>query len=429
LFNKNQNLLPLPTPVLSDNKLSIFRLQASLSQLTNFITPTNQPQLPQITTMALPGRYHESWVNRTGPGDARPTAMQIIKDENRIGDLKDKVVVITGCSGGIGVETLRAMHATGATCFATARKPDVLHSVVEEILNEDPSNTAPIHEIIVDLESFQQVRRAAKEILDRSGNRVNILINNAGVMATPEGRTQDGFETQFGTNHLAHFLLFQLLKPALLASSTLEFNSVSPNPNPFFFLHIYSPFPVLQLTAPLLNQRVVNTSSIGHQFAAPRIGDYNFEKEPYSAWMAYGQAKTANIWMANEIRRRYGSSRGLWGYSLHPGGISTGLAKHLDPATVSQLVDSPAVQSYYKNAEQGAATQVLAAVSREWEAKPPKWLSNCEEWGPYGKVKDLEMTAGLELGDDGYKPWAFDEEGAKQLWADSCKFVGVEDDA
>jgi NAD(P)-dependent dehydrogenase (short-subunit alcohol dehydrogenase family) len=350
---------------------------------------------------ALPGvyhdRYHQSWINRTGPGDARPTALQVVKDEDLVGKLGNLVVVVTGCSSGIGIETVRAIHATGATVFATARKPAALAEVVTKIENED-SNKAPIHQIIMDLESFDSVRKAAAEILEKSGGKVNIIINNAGVMATPAGKTKDGWETQFGTNHLAHYLLFQLLKPALLASSTPEFNS-----------------------------RVVNVSSIGHRYGPVHLGDYNFEKpgNEYTPWLGYGQSKTANIWMASEITRRYGS-KGLWGISLHPGGIMTPLAKHLD-ASVLDRWSAPDTQKYMKSPEQGAATQTIAAIGREFEGRGVFWLSNCEEYGP---VSDDVAAAGpaAALGIDGYHPHAKDEAGAKQLWVDSAKIVGVTED-
>jgi len=158
------------------------------------------------------------------------------------------------------------------------------------------------------------------------------------------------------------------------------------------------------------------------------LGDYNFEKTEYQPWVSYSQSKTANIWMANEITRRYGPS-GLQAYVLHPGGINSGLGKHVDPEFLKAFDNDPTAIAYYKSPEQGAATQVLAAVSREWEGKPPKWLSNCEEWGPFGQVEAKKVAGLLAMGDDGYVPHAFDQAGAKQLWADSCKFVGVENDA
>jgi NAD(P)-dependent dehydrogenase (short-subunit alcohol dehydrogenase family) len=177
--------------------------------------------------MAIPGRYHDAWLARNGPGDARPTALQIVRDEGLIGKLTGKNVVITGCSSGVGVEAARAMHATGATVFATARDAAKLHAVIEVIKTADPENKAPIIPIVMDQVSLKSVRDGAKSILEQSQNKINILITNAGVMATPKSRTEDGFEMQFGTNHVSHFLLFMLLKDALLAASTPEFNSVS----------------------------------------------------------------------------------------------------------------------------------------------------------------------------------------------------------
>jgi NAD(P)-dependent dehydrogenase (short-subunit alcohol dehydrogenase family) len=172
-------------------------------------------------------KYHAVHQTPNGPGDARPTAIQIVEDEGLVGKLSDKTMVVTGCSSGIGVETVRALHKTGATLFATARDLEKLKNVVDEIVASDPSNKAPIHIIEMELSSLASVRKAAEEILAKSNGKVNILVNNAGVMACPEGRTEDGFETQFGVNHLAHFLLFEILKPALLASSTPNFQSVS----------------------------------------------------------------------------------------------------------------------------------------------------------------------------------------------------------
>ena len=155
-------------------------------------------------------------------------------------------------------------------------------------------------------------------------------------MATPEGKTKDGFETQFGTCHIGHFYLFQLLKHTLLASSTSDFPS-----------------------------RVVSVSSFGHRTGPVRFDDYNFEKEKYDPWVSYGQAKTANIYFANEIERRYGSE-GLHATSLHPGGIATGLQVHVD---MSAAMGDETVKNYMKDTEQGAATSVYAAVSEEWKNK------------------------------------------------------------
>jgi NAD(P)-dependent dehydrogenase (short-subunit alcohol dehydrogenase family) len=236
--------------------------------------------------------YFAAHQNPTGPEDARPTALQIIKDNELESDLKDKVIVITGCSSGIGIETARALSATGATLFLTARNRLKAETVLSDILQ-------PGRVTLVAMEngSLESVRTAARAILAASNNQVNILINNAGIMAVPDLQlTEDGNELRLGTNHLAHFLLFQLFKPALLAASTPAFNS-----------------------------RVVNVSSCGHRVHKLNASDnYNFEKGDYNPWSAYGQSKTANVYMANEIERRYGS-RGLHALSLHPGGIDTPL--------------------------------------------------------------------------------------------------------
>jgi NAD(P)-dependent dehydrogenase (short-subunit alcohol dehydrogenase family) len=340
-------------------------------------------------------RYAASHVGPQGPGDARPTALQIIKDENLLGKWPEKTVFITGASNGIGVETARALHATGATVYIGVRDIKKGQDVADEILSSDPSNTAPIHVIELALDSLASVRKAAEQFHQQSKN-LNILICNAGVMATPYGHTEDGFETQFGTNHLGHFLLFQLLKPALLAASTPAFNS-----------------------------RVVMVSSIGHRYGQVRHHDYNFEGEQganeYDPQSSYGQSKTANIWMSNYIDRHYGP-RGLHSTSLHPGGIWSGLQKYVPPEQMAMWHKVPEVKTYMKSAAQGAATTVYAAVSEEWEGKGGKYLSNCVVQGPAGK----DANAGI--GDDGYSAWAYNEEGEERLWKDSCKMVGVSDD-
>ncbi len=192
------------------------------------------------------------------------------------------------------------------------------------------------------------------------------------------------------TNHLAHFLLFQLLKDALLASSTPNFPS-----------------------------RVVCVSSFGHRAGPVRFDDYNFEKEAYNPWAAYGQSKTANIYMSNEIERRYGS-KGLHSTSLHPGGIWTGLQVHVD---MSAAKNDPKVFPYMKSTEQGASTTVYAALSDEWKNKGGKYLSDCIEQPAFSHPEDP-----MGVGDDGYGPHAYDEAAEKRLWKESLKMVGLEDD-
>lgn len=125
-------------------------------------------------------RYHDSHINPNGPGDARPTAQQIVEDEGLTGKLSDKVMLVTGASSGIGIETAAALHATGATVFATARDLVKGQKVIDEILARDPSNKAPIHLVKMELDSLESVKAGAAEILSKS-DKMNIVINNAGV--------------------------------------------------------------------------------------------------------------------------------------------------------------------------------------------------------------------------------------------------------
>lgn len=125
-------------------------------------------------------RYAASHVDTKGPGDARPTALQIVQDEGLLGRLSDKVMVVTGTSSGIGIETLRALHATGATVFATVRNKSKGQKVVDEILASDGDNKAPIHLVEIDLESFESVKAGAEEIKNKT-DKLNVLVNNAGV--------------------------------------------------------------------------------------------------------------------------------------------------------------------------------------------------------------------------------------------------------
>ena len=333
-------------------------------------------------------RYASVHVNPQGPGDARPTALQIIKDEGLIGKLTDKVILITGGNSGLGLETAKALHGTGATIYITARDSNKIEKAIEEIKAwPEAKSDAPVCGIEMSLDSFASVRAGAKRFLEKE-TKLNVLILNAGTMAMLEGRTEDGFETQFGTNHLGHFLFFQLLKPALAAASNLSSQS-----------------------------RVISLSSKGHRLSPVRFNDYNFEKEPYNPWLAYAQSKTANILFATELERRYGD-QGIHSLSVYPGFIHTNLTRGSDLASLN-LPEEMAL--YLKNPEQGAATTVYAAVSKDWEGKGGKYLSNCVEEPPFEKGADpLSVVSG-------YADWIYNEEAEKKLWDESLKFVKWEE--
>ncbi|KAI1092658.1 short-chain dehydrogenase [Rostrohypoxylon terebratum] len=337
------------------------------------------------TPFQLTGRYAErnKWEVINGPGDSRPTGQQIIEDEGLIGGMSDKIVLITGVSSGMGPETVRALASTGATIFATARNLDKARQALGPALLQ----TGRVHLLFMDQTDLSSVRACAGEFRQKSGGKLNILINNAGVMKAPEGRTKDCFELQFGTNHLSHFLLFYLLRDILLASSTPRFHS-----------------------------RVVNVSSVGHRHGRVRFDNLNFEGE-YDGWGAYGQSKTANIYMATQIERLYGP-QGLHGLSLSPGSFSSpNLQKFCQDEQAAAEVDER-MSRYFTNVQQGCATSVYAAVSKDLEGRGGLYLEGASVAGP--------VTGDYDRVEYGYGEWAFDREQEERLWEVSKKLVGVE---
>ncbi|TPX17182.1 uncharacterized protein E0L32_003300 [Thyridium curvatum] len=323
--------------------------------------------------------------HRKGAGDARPTGLQIIQDEKREADLVGKVVIVTGTSSGIGVPTVEAMAATGATVYCTARDLDRAKTALGALLDWDK-----VHLLKMDLTSLASVKAFADEFKKRE-SKLNILINNAGVMALPTRQTtSDGFEMQIGTNHFAHFYLFCLLRDHLLAGATPEFNS-----------------------------RVVNLSSSGHRVSTVQLDDINLEKG-YERWKAYGNSKTANIWMANQITRLYGS-KGIQGYSVHPGGIETPLQKYTPEIMEFARGDDFTVK-YMKSTAQGCSTTIFAAVARELEGKGGVFLEDCQIAPPVSEGTTFEGYGQLAFG---HEKWAYDPEGEEKLWKLSLEKVGL----
>ena len=334
-------------------------------------------------------RYTDTYKfeNLAGPGDARPTALQIVQDENRLGDLSDLVVVITGTSSGIGVTTAQAMAATGATVYCSARDLVRGKEALGSLLD-----SPKVHLLAADLSELASVKAFADEIKKRE-TKVNILINNAGVMMIPtRTTTKDGFETQIGTNHFAHFYLFQQLKGLLLAGSTPEFQS-----------------------------RVVNVSSSAHRWMTAQLDDINLEKN-YSGVIGYGSSKTANVWMANQIERLYGA-QGIHGYSLMPGGIRTPLQKYVQEE-MEAIKNNEFANKIFRSTEQGAATSVFAATARELEGRGGLYLENCEIASPVAEGLDESGDGRMAAG---YAKWAYDPAGEEKLWKLSLEMVGLKE--
>nr|POE63699.1 ww domain-containing oxidoreductase [Quercus suber] len=332
------------------------------------------------------GLYSAAHVEPKGAGDARPTAVQIVRDERLEDKLKGKVMVITGATSGIGLETARALSTTGATLYLPVRDLKKGETVLGPILE-----AGRVSLVEMDVASFASVRAAAADILSASKHQVNVLINNAGVMGLQDLQiTDDGREKIFATNYLGHFLLFQLLKSALLASSEPDFNS-----------------------------RVVNVSSSGHRARGLNESDnYDFQKGGYEHGLAYCNSKLAQVYMSNEIDRRYGK-RGLHAFSLHPGNINTDIARNLGSEFVAQIMANEYVVKVLKSSEQGAATTVIAAIGRDWEGTGGRYLEDCEE------AKRGEDDG--EIFGAGYVSHTYNPQEESRLWGDSLKILSITD--
>jgi NAD(P)-dependent dehydrogenase (short-subunit alcohol dehydrogenase family) len=288
-------------------------------------------------------------------------------------DLRGKIAIVTGASAGLGVETARALASAGAQVVLAGRDASRIEAAANAILEREPN--AMLEQGALDLTSLDSVRAFA-EWYGTDHDRLHLLINNAGVMYTPFDHTVEGYEMQFGTNHVGHFLLTCLLVPKLLADPP---------------------------------SRVVNLSSGGHMGSDIVWDDINFERREYDKFAAYGQSKTANILFSVELDRRLGS-RGVHAYAVHPGMISTELGRYMTKDDFQALMDraksSPSGgMPPYKTVEQGAATSVWAATAPELDAQGGTYLA------------DAEVT-------DQHAPWARDPESARRLWALSEEMVG-----
>lgn len=306
--------------------------------------------------------------------DARSTTDDVLAGV----DLARHRVVVTGASTGLGEETARSLAAHGAAVTMAVRDLDRGRAAADRIRSTVPEADLELRE--VDLASLDSVASFADELVD-AHPRVDVLVNNAGIMACPFGLTRDGFELQFGTNHLGHFLLTTRLLPALLAA----------------------PAP-----------RVVSLSSSGHRFGDVDLDDHRFERTPYDPWVAYGRSKTANALLAVALAGRFGS-RGLAAYSVHPGGIITELGRHLTKETMAALVAAvpPGQRLEWKSVEAGAATSVWAATTTSLAEHNGAYLEDC---GVAAVTEDPELLGGV-------RPYAVDPDHAEALWVRSEELV------
>ena len=285
-------------------------------------------------------------------------------------DLTGKRILVTGASAGLGVETARALAAHGASVSMTARDLTKGAAAMEEILTSVPDADLDLRQL--DLADLASVRTFAHGFVE-DHPVLHVLIANAGVMACPEGKTTDGFEMQFGTNHLGHFLLIQLLTPSLVAAG---------------------------------GARVVLLSSAGHRLGDVDLDDPNFERQPYDPWVAYGRAKTANVLCAVGLDHRL-RDQGVRAFAVHPGGIPTELGRHLTEETLGQMVErSKTANVRWKTVPQGAATTVFAATAPELDGEGGVYLEDCHI---ADLIDDPEVSGGV-------RPYALDPTRADALW-------------
>jgi NAD(P)-dependent dehydrogenase (short-subunit alcohol dehydrogenase family) len=304
---------------------------------------------------------------------AESTADEVLEGVN----LSGKRVLVTGVSAGLGIETARSLVAHGAEVVGTARDLNKARRALSEAFK----GLKPIDVVELDLASLASVRKGAKQILAQ-GKPFDVIIANAGVMACPKGQTSDGFETQFGTNHLGHFVLINMLVPLLKSGS-----------------------------------RIVTLSSAGHRRSDVNLDDPNFERTEYQPFTSYGRSKTANILYAVALDDRL-KARGIRATSLHPGGIQTELGRHLTPELIAQMRAGWSAQAQgafrFKSVPQGSATSVWAAFVAPAEAVGAQYCEDCHV---------------CEINDDatsraGVRSYALDHAHANDLWKKSEEMVG-----
>jgi len=312
-----------------------------------------------------------------GPFGATSTTDEVLEGV----DLAGKRILVTGVSAGLGAETARALAAHGAQVVGAARSLEKARAATAAA-REEATNGGGLELVELDLASLASVRACADALL-ADGRPFDVIIANAGVMATPKGVTADGFETQFGTNHLGHFVLVNRI-------------------------------------ASLLNGRLVNLSSAGHRFSDADLADPNFEHTPYDEFVAYGRSKTANVLFAVEFDRRH-KARGVRAAAVHPGVIQTELGRYMTPQVIERLMagisadQRPGAAGFsWKTIPQGAATSVWAATVAPAEAVGAHFCEDCH----VAEVVDDPNVRG------GVRAYALDPAHAQALWAKSEELVG-----
>ena len=304
-------------------------------------------------------------------------------------DLRGKRILVTGVSAGLGVETARSLAAHGAQVVGAARDLAKAKAATAQVRKDAASNAGSFELVELDLASLKSVRACADQLLAK-GEPFDVVIANAGVMATPFGKTADRFETQFGTNHLGHFVLVNRIASLLRDGG-----------------------------------RLINLSSAGHRYSNVDLGDPNFDRTPYEPFVAYGRSKTANILFAVAFDKRH-QHRGVRAAAVHPGGIRTELGRYAEPGRIEKVIDEInrqlAAQGkgpfQWKSIPQGAATSVWAAVAARADEIGGQYCENCH----VGHI--VPDDAPITVVSEGVRGYALDPNNAEALWKKSEELVG-----
>jgi NAD(P)-dependent dehydrogenase (short-subunit alcohol dehydrogenase family) len=306
---------------------------------------------------------------------ARSTATEVLAGI----DLTGKTAIVTGGYSGLGIEAVAALAAAGAQVIVPARRPEVAWAAL------DARGLNAVEVETLDLADLVSVRAFAEHFL-ATGRSLDILINNAAIMAAPEARVGDGWESQFATNHLGHYVLTNLLWPALVADG---------------------------------GARVVALSSTGHKLSGIRFDDPQFTTG-YDKWQAYGQAKTANTLFAVQLDAR-GADYGVRAFAVHPGGIMTELQRHLpreEMIAAGWMTEDGVINAQFKSPEQGAATSVWAATSAQLDGMGGVYCEDCDIAEPTVAGSDTARVRGVNA-------HAVDPDAAARLWSLSAELTGV----
>jgi NAD(P)-dependent dehydrogenase (short-subunit alcohol dehydrogenase family) len=313
------------------------------------------------------------------------TAEDVLSGAN----LKGKRILVTGVSAGLGIETARSLAAHGAQVVGAARDLAKAETATAQVRSDAAANGGSFELIELDLADLRSVRASADRQLAK-GEPFDVVIANAGVMATPFGHTVDGFETQFGTNHLGHFVFVNRIAPLIRDGG-----------------------------------RLINLSSSGHRYGNVDLEDPNFERTPYEPFVAYGRSKTANILFAVAFDKRH-KGRGVRAAAVHPGGIHTELGRYMDPgripALLAQINEQLAAEGkppfQWKTIPQGAATSVWAGVVASADEIGGRYCENCHA----GNI--VPDNVAISPISEGVRAYALDPVNAEALWKKSEEMVG-----